>query len=103
VRKVVTLVAQMAPEAPPVVLPEEKGSAGQGAGEVMRNSNSSSDGFCQLGVTTFGVPPSVEMLAAFEAELQQQISSVAAGEHAATSGGLSPRRLLCVQPLLRWT
>jgi hypothetical protein len=103
VRKVITLVAQTAPDAPPVVLPEEKGSASQGAGEAMRKSDSSSDGFRQLGVTTFGVPPSVEMLEAFEEELRQQISSVAAGEHAATSGRSSPRRLLCVQPLLRWT
>jgi hypothetical protein len=74
VRKIVALTVEMmqaAPEAPPVVVPEEKNSAGRGVGEASRKRDSSSDGFRQLGVTTSGVLPSAEMLAAFEVELQQ--------------------------------
>lgn len=65
---------------------EEKNSADRGAGEVLWKSDSSSDGFRQLSVTTSGVPPSVEMLAAFEAKLWWRLSISVAGEHAQASG-----------------
>lgn len=84
VSALVAVALQMALEAPPppVVPPEEKNSAVQGAGETSRKSDSSSDGFRQLGITTSVALPSAEVLAVFEAELRQQIPSAAADDRA---------------------
>jgi hypothetical protein len=85
------LPPQMAPKAPPVMSPKEKNSTGQGAGEASRKSDSSSDGFCQLGVMTSGTPLLAEVLAALEADLRQYISSVATSDRTVVLGVATAR------------